>query len=129
MLHHHHDDTRRNRSRVVVMPKYSEYDLYEFAVCNVHPNRAIPDDQQQEIQGQISFWQKKIGCPLNIHISLRGYDMGDHHGAHQSVQQEQDNETPAPVHKHGFHIHSSGDLSNGCHTSTPRMLTMEDLKP
>ncbi|GFR27615.1 superoxide dismutase [Trichonephila clavata] len=117
--HHHHDDNRRNRSRVVVMPKYSEYDLYEFAVCNVQPNRAIPDDQQQEITGQISLWQKKIGGPLNIHVSLRGFDMGDHHGAHQSVQQEQDNETPTPVHKHGFHIHSSGDLSNGCQSTGP----------
>ncbi|GBO28268.1 hypothetical protein AVEN_24545-1 [Araneus ventricosus] len=58
--HHHHDnEPRRNRSRVVVMPKYSEYDLYEFAICNVQPNRAIPVEQQQEITGQVTLWQRQ----------------------------------------------------------------------
>ncbi|KAF8766784.1 Extracellular superoxide dismutase [Cu-Zn] like protein [Argiope bruennichi] len=118
--HHHHDnEPRRNRSRVVVMPKYSEYDLYEFAVCNVQPNRAIPVEQQQEITGQVTLWQKKMGGSLNLHVRLQGFDMGDHHGHHQqAVQQEDDNQTPAPaVHKHGFHVHASGDLSNGCQST------------
>ncbi|GBN05882.1 hypothetical protein AVEN_116806-1 [Araneus ventricosus] len=119
--HHHHDnEPRRNRSRVVVMPKYSEYDLYEFAICNVQPNRAIPVEQQQEITGQVTLWQRKMGGSLNLHVRLQGFDMGDHHGHHQqqAVQQEDDNETPAPVvHKHGFHVHTSGDMSNGCQST------------
>ncbi|GIY14311.1 sod_Cu domain-containing protein [Caerostris extrusa] len=98
-----------------------EYDLYEFAVCNVQPNRAIPEDQQQEIVGQVTLWQKKIGGSLNLHVRLRGFEMGDHHGHHQQQQQQtEDNETPVPVsHKHGFHIHSSGDLSDGCQSTGP----------
>ncbi|GBL73650.1 hypothetical protein AVEN_16075-1, partial [Araneus ventricosus] len=61
-----------------------------------------------------------MGGSLNLHVRLQGFDMGDHHGHHQqqAVQQEDDNETPAPVvHKHGFHVHTSGDMSNGCQST------------
>lgn len=36
----------------------SEYALYDFAVCNVQPNRAIPEEQQQNVMGQVTLFQK-----------------------------------------------------------------------
>ena len=58
---------------------------------------------------------------MNFHVRLQGFDVGDHHAHHQqTLQTEEDNETPQPVgHTHGFHIHASGDLSNGCQSTGP----------
>ncbi|KAG8199776.1 hypothetical protein JTE90_000869 [Oedothorax gibbosus] len=138
--HHHHDhqapqamSSVRNLTRVsVVMPKYSEYALYDLAVCNVQSNRAIPESQQQNVMGQVTLWQKKSGGPLNVHVRLQGFSMGDHHGAHQAIQtlqnphgalhqahSEDNEEAPAKGHKHGFHVHTNGDLSNGCQSTGP----------
>lgn len=127
---HHRDSASRSRNKTVELPKYSDYDMYDFATCAVQPNRAIPEEQQQNVGGRVTLWQKKSGGPLNLHVQLQGFQMGDHHGhhgAHQAVQQEENSvqeeentEPPQEVsHRHGFHVHTNGDLSDGCQSTGP----------
>ncbi|XP_055958355.1 histidine-rich glycoprotein-like [Patella vulgata] len=75
----------------------NETQEYEYAVCHVHPNTALPADQQQPINGTIYFRQKH-GKHLEVKVRLTGFDMsGDHAG-----------------HVHGLHVHEFGDLIDGC---------------
>lgn len=120
--HHHHshqDPPQQTFDAKVTIPKYSDYRQYTFATCDVQPNRVISAELQQEVKGQVSFWQKKTGGPLNIHVRLRGFAIGDHHGHQQ--QQEQTNEAPVhgAGHRHGFHVHEFADLSAGCQSTGP----------
>lgn len=79
-------------------------------------------------------FDKKSGGPLNFHVRVQGFDVTGHHDSHdqQTVQSQQDhhdeqdhhsdhdNETPqAAGHRHGFHVHTSGDLSDGCNSAGP----------
>jgi Cu/Zn superoxide dismutase len=104
----------------VELPRYSDYGQYDLALCKVEANKALPENQQQDIMGTITMWQKKTGGPLNFHVRLQGFDVGHGHHHDQQVVQAQDNEAPPAVgHRHGFHIHASGDLSNGCQSAGP----------
>ncbi|XP_065930370.1 uncharacterized protein [Magallana gigas] len=66
-----------------------------FAHCEVRPNSLLSDSVHQ-IHGSIKMSQKGHG-PLTMKIGLSGFN----------VNAESN-------HKHGFHIHEFGDLSNGC---------------
>ncbi|XP_013778875.1 uncharacterized protein LOC106463399 [Limulus polyphemus] len=85
-------------------------DEYEHAICRMMPNRAIPKENQQNVHGNVILWQHKNGGTLHVHVRVRGFNVSRHEDGHHPG---------ANSHQHGFHVHSKGDLSDGCQSTGP----------
>ncbi|CAH1775316.1 unnamed protein product, partial [Owenia fusiformis] len=72
---------------------------YVYATCTVRPNEVPPAGETQLIKGTVDFRQMAAGGKTEIKVSLQGFDTTD-----------------ANIY-HGFHVHGTGDLSNGCQST------------
>ncbi|XP_067135686.1 uncharacterized protein [Centruroides vittatus] len=112
--HHHHESHHDYHHHHHNQSHHSQSLNFDFAICNVTSNRAIPEEKQQNVTGLIRLWQKENGT-LHVHIQLEGFKIHQHDsGDHKSDK-----------HSHGFHVHRDGDLSNGCQSTGPHYNPLE----
>ncbi|XP_076335688.1 uncharacterized protein LOC143238926 [Tachypleus tridentatus] len=83
---------------------------YEHAICRMMPNRAISKENQQDVHGNIILWQHKNDDTLHIHVRVHGFNVSRHEDGHHPGSSS---------HQHGFHVHTRGDLSDGCQSTGP----------
>ncbi|CAN7989427.1 unnamed protein product, partial [Ixodes hexagonus] len=94
-----HEEPRRKRTSLIM----SETE-YDFAICRVRPNIALPVDQQQPVNGLISLWQQKDGKDLNVHVHVTGFKVDASARDHRAYM-------------HGMHVHTEGNLTDSCQST------------
>uniref|UniRef100_A0A4D5RUK4 Superoxide dismutase [Cu-Zn] n=1 Tax=Ixodes scapularis TaxID=6945 RepID=A0A4D5RUK4_IXOSC len=93
----------RDDALVQGKPRLSETE-YDFAICRVRPNTALPVDQQQPVNGLISLWQQKESKDLNVHVHVTGFKANASARDHRAYM-------------HGMHVHVEGNLTESCQST------------
>lgn len=97
-----------------------------YATCDVIPNRHISLILQQNVRGRINLWQRSDGYgAMHVHVQLSGFrvTVGERRRRETNLMPvEASSETSSPAAaalslEHGFHVHTSGDLSRSCQST------------
>lgn len=102
-MHRHGNHLIQEEEAIQGEPILSETE-YDFAICRVRPNTALPADQQQPVHGLISLWQQKESTDLNVHVHVTGFKVDEKARDHRSYM-------------HGMHVHVEGNLTDSCQST------------
>ncbi|XP_064473732.1 laminin subunit alpha-1-like [Ornithodoros turicata] len=108
-LHEDQDSFSERKAEAFAEPKLSETE-YDFAICRMTPNTAIPEHEQQPVHGLISLWQQKGTKILNVLVQLTGFKTHQHNKIGGHVHDHR-------AYMHGMHVHTDGNLTESCQST------------